>query len=117
MIKLNLQLFGGRGSGGGKGGAGAGGQVNRTSTGGQNVTARDPMTELEIQVTATERRIQDIRQRQKELEGQIPNLVRARNYDQIKLNNRESERLEKEIHNLENELSNLHKRGRALSRD
>lgn len=34
MIKFNLQLFGGRGSGGGKGGGGSGGQVNRTSTGG-----------------------------------------------------------------------------------
>lgn len=34
MLKLNLQLFGGRGSGGGKGGGGSGGQVNRTSTGG-----------------------------------------------------------------------------------
>ena len=32
MIKFNLQLFGGRGSGGGKGGGGSGGQVNRTST-------------------------------------------------------------------------------------
>lgn len=28
MIKFNLQLFGGRGSGGGKGGGGSGGQVN-----------------------------------------------------------------------------------------
>ena len=117
MIKFNLQLFGGRGSGGGKGGGGSGGQVNRTSTGEQSVTARDPMTELETQVTATERRIQDIRQRQKELDGQTLNLVRARNYGQIKLNNRESERLEKEIRSLENALSNLHRRGRALSRD
>ena len=37
MIKLNLQLFGGRGSGGGKGGGGSGGQVSRTSTGGRIV--------------------------------------------------------------------------------
>lgn len=38
MIKLNLQLFGGRGSGGGKGGAGSGGQKGGKIT--QNANAK-----------------------------------------------------------------------------
>lgn len=119
MIKIGIQFFGGRG-GGGSGGARGGGRAGGGGSGGgasSGSPVTDPMLQIEAQVNATEAQIEQLRQRQKSLDSEVRSLVRARNYAQIKLNNRESERLENEIRNLEKKLTDLHRRGRALSRD
>lgn len=118
MINIDLQYFGGRGGGGsggarGSGRAGGGSGVGASS--GSPVT--DPMLQIEAQVNATEAQIEQLRQRQKSLDSEVRSLVRARNYTQIKLNNRESERLEMEIRSLEKKLTDLHRKGKALSRN
>ena len=110
MIYIGLQFFGGRGSGGGKGGGGGGGAIG-------GAQATDAMTRIERQISATEQRIKSLEQRQAQLDSQIPSLVRARNYDQIRSNNREGERLAKEVSALRRELNNLHQQGRAVYRD
>lgn len=125
MTKFDIQFFGGRGSGGGKGGRGGGGGKGRSGGGvagsaantTKDLSTLSPIDRIEAQVNATETRIQQLKQQQGYLDSQIRPLVRARNYDQIKANNRESERLDREINNLEKQLSDLHKRGKALSRD
>ena len=105
--------MGGRGSGGGKrsgGGGGGGGAIG-------GAQATDAMTRIERQISATEQKIKSLEQRQARLDSQIPSLVRARNYEQIRSNNREGERLAKEVSTLRRELNNLHQQGRAVYRD
>ena len=119
MLNTGIQFFGGRG-GGGSGGVRGGGRAGGGGSGGgasSGSPVTDPMLQIEAQVNATEAQIEQLRQRQRSLDSEVRNLVRARNYTQIKLNNRESERLENEIRSLENQLTDLHRRGRALSRD
>lgn len=117
MLKLRIQLFGGRGSGGGKraGGGGGGGGSSASAPSSQPIV--DPMIQIEAQIDSTEQRIQSLKDRQKALDDQLRPLVRARNYDQIRRNNAEDMRLETQIRNLERNLEDLYKRGKALSRD
>ena len=109
MLNAGIQFFGGRGSGGGKRSGGAGG-VSAAAD-------RDPMNKIEAQVVATEDKINRLKQQQADLDNKLSGLIRDNNWNQIKANRNQSDKLAKDINALQRELNDLHRKGRALYRD
>lgn len=106
--------MGGRGASGKK--RGSGGAAGNKSVSGSAAPSTG-IDRIEKQISVTERNIAEIKGKLDALNNEIPSLVRAKNYNQIKINNRKGEELVKKKHALEKELKALYKDGKALSRD
>lgn len=106
--------MGGRGASGKKR-SGGGAAGNKSVSG--SATPSTGIDRIEKQISVTERNIAEIKGKLDDLNNKIPSLVKAKNYNQIKLNNRKGEELVKKKRAMEKELKALYREGKALSRD
>ena len=108
--------MGGRGASGKKRSSGGAAAAGNKSVSG-SATSSTGIDRIEKQISVTERNIAEIKGKLDALNNEIPSLVRAKNYNQIKINNRKGEELVKKKSALEKELKSLYKDGKALYRD
>lgn len=106
--------MGGRGASGKK--RGSGGAAGNKSVSGSAASSTG-IDRIEKQISVTERNIAEIKGKLDDLNNEIPSLVRAKNYNQIKINNRKGEELIKKKRAMEKELKALYREGKALSID
>ena len=99
----------GRRGASGKKRSGGGAAGNKSVSG--SATPSTGIDRIEKQISVTERNIAEIKGKLDDLINKIPSLVKANNYNQIKLNNRKGEELVKKKRSMEKELKALYREG------